>query len=392
MGGATQPPLWLIFALVISGTMSMHIFVPALPVAARDLGVSNGAIQLTITLYLVGLAGGQLLYGPLSDRFGRRPVLLGGLLLYAAGGMVAGLAPGLGTLVVARVVQALGGCSGLVLGRAILRDVSSAREAAAKLALLNLFMSVSPAMAPLVGGAIATFLGWRAIFALLAFIGTLTLLTALATLPETHQPQGGGRPAGMLGSYLRLLGSPAFRGLTIAGAGTTTSFYAFLAAAPFIIVDRLHRPAAEIGWYLAAPILGITLGSLIANRLVSRVDPMRLMRAGIVLAAIGAALFFAAEVTGHLTVVTMLASMLVFTVGTGTVSPLALTSAISAVPGMTGAASGLYGFTQMGFGAFCTLLVGLWHENPAQPAALVLLLSSLASLLALAAVVSRTRR
>jgi DHA1 family bicyclomycin/chloramphenicol resistance-like MFS transporter len=125
--GTAKPPLWLLFALCISGTLSLHILVPALPEAAADLGVSGGAIQLALTLYLVGLAGGQLFYGPLSDRLGRRPVLLGGLCLYVLGSLGCALAPGIGALIGGRVVQALGGCSGLVLGRAILRDVSPPR-------------------------------------------------------------------------------------------------------------------------------------------------------------------------------------------------------------------------------------------------------------------------
>ncbi|HTN12727.1 MAG TPA: MFS transporter, partial [Acetobacteraceae bacterium] len=110
--GAGKPPLWLIFSFVICGTLSLHIFVPALPVAAADLGVSASTIQLTLTVYVLGLAFGQLFYGPLSDRLGRRPVLLGGLLLYALGSIIAGLAPTAGALIGARVVQALGGCSG----------------------------------------------------------------------------------------------------------------------------------------------------------------------------------------------------------------------------------------------------------------------------------------
>jgi len=375
--------MWLLIALCISGTLSLHIFVPALPSAAADLGVSGGTIQLTLTLYLIGLAGGQLLYGPLSDRIGRRPALLGGLALYAAGSLACAASPGAASLIAARIVQAVGGCSGLVLGRAILRDVSSPREAAAKLALLNLFQSVAPASAPLIGGLLATFLGWRVIFLLLAAVGIVTLVATLRTLPETNRSRSSGGFGAMLRSYLRLLSLPEFRALAIGGACSTTSFFAFLSAAPFIFTGLLHRPTHEIGFYFVVPILGFSIGSFTANRLVRRVDPMRLMLACSAIATSGAAIFMALELTGHLTVVTTLAAMLVFTIGSGTVSPLALSSAISVQPGMIGAAAGLYGFCQMGYGAICTLLVSQWHANPAEGAAVVLLGSTAAGLVAL---------
>jgi DHA1 family bicyclomycin/chloramphenicol resistance-like MFS transporter len=357
--------------------------VPALPTAAADLGVSGGTIQLTLTLYLVGLASGQLLYGPLSDAVGRRPALLGGLLLYAAGSLACAVAPEASSLIAARVVQALGGCSGLVLGRAILRDVSAPREAAAKLALLNLFQSIAPASAPMVGGLLATFLGWRAIFLLLAAIGVVTLAATLRTLPETNPGHGGGGFGAMLRSYARLLALPEYRALAIGGACSTTSFFAFLSAAPFIFTGLLHRPESEIGFYFVVPILGFSIGSFIANRLARRVDPLLLMLATSAIATIGATLFMALEIGGHLSVVTVLATILVFTIGSGTVSPMALSTAIGVQPGMIGAAAGLYGFCQMGYGAICTLLVSQWHANPAEGAAVVLLGSTAAGFVAL---------
>ena len=365
-------------ALCISGTLAMHIFVPALPIAARDLGVSGGTVQLTLTLYLVGVAGGQLFWGPLSDRIGRRPALLAGIALYTVGSLASAAAPGVGSLVAARVVQAIGGCSGLVLGRAVLRDISSAREAAASLALMNLFMSVGPAMAPLVGGLGATYFGWRFIFIFLAGLGALTLFSTFRHLRETHTHRAAAR--GVMAGYFRLLAMPGFRRLMLGGACSTTSFYAFLAAAPFIFADRLHRPSAEIGFYFVVPILGFSIGAIIANRLVRRIAPTRIMLAASLLSTFGAVLFGVLEVTDHLSVIAVLVPILIFCIGSGTVSPLALTSAISVHPGMIGAASGLYGCAQMGYGALCTLAVSFWHANPAEGAAAVLVFSTIAGL------------
>jgi DHA1 family bicyclomycin/chloramphenicol resistance-like MFS transporter len=180
----------------------------------------------------------------------------------------------------------------------------------------------------------------------------------------------------MLRAYGRLLGSAGFRNYAIGGACTTTSFYAYITASPFIFVDLLHRPTEEVGLYYLVVFSGISLGSLVANRLVRRVPPPRLLRGASAVAILGAALFFAAAASGHLSVAGVLAAMLVFTVGIGTASPLALTGAISTFPQAIGTASGLYGAVQMGFGALCTLVVSGWPGSGAMPAATVLLVSA----------------
>ncbi len=353
---------------------------PALPAAARDLDVSTGSIQLALTLYILALAAGQLLWGPLSDRFGRRPVLMLGLLFYAAGSAGAGLAPHLLPLLAARVAQGLGGSAGLVLGRTIIRDVSPPREAAARLALLNTFMSISPALAPMLGSWITVFAGWRWIFAILATMGALTLVAALVVLPETNRREG--PPVAMLGSYLRLARTRPYRMLLLLGACSTTTFYGFLSAAPFIFVDRLHRPEAEIGFYFLAPMLGFVLGSFLVSRLIGRVELPRLIAAGLALSVTGTLLFAAAVFTGHLSILTVLGPIFLFTLGGGLVSPLALTSALGQLPGAVGAASGLYGCFQMAFGALCTLIVAVWHTRPEVTVAVLLLGSGVVSVAA----------
>ena len=142
LASAKRPPLWLLVIITISGTMAMHMFVPALPDARTDLGALVGPMQMTISVYIIGLGAGQLLYGPMSDSLGRRPMLLAGLGLYALGGLVSALAPNVHTLVAARLVQALGGCAGLALGRAIVRDSTGPVDTVRQLALLNLMMMI----------------------------------------------------------------------------------------------------------------------------------------------------------------------------------------------------------------------------------------------------------
>jgi DHA1 family bicyclomycin/chloramphenicol resistance-like MFS transporter len=382
----TRPPLWLLVAVTASGTLAMHMLVPALPMVARDLAVSTGSVQLTITAYVAGLAAGQLLYGPISDRVGRRPALIAALLLYALGGLAAAVAQNLGFLVAARILQALGGCGGLVLGRAIVRDVTGAEQAAAQLALLNLAVSAAPALSPIVGSWLALTVGWRAIFVLLAASGAATLVLAALTIPETARTSGSGQ---VLRSYPRLLAVPAFRWYALGGACLTTSMYAFLTTSPFIFTQTLHRPAGEVGIYYLLLFSGVSIGSLIANRAVRRVSPVRLLRGASLVATMSAATFLAAAATGRLTLGLTLVSLLVFAASAGTASPMALTGAVSVRRDAIGAASGLYGFWQMSYGALCTLVVSLWHDNPPLSAGTVLLGSAV---LGLFSVVRATRR
>jgi DHA1 family bicyclomycin/chloramphenicol resistance-like MFS transporter len=158
-----------------------------------------------------------------------------------------------------------------------------------------------------------------------------------------------------------------------------------MAASPFIFVDLLHQPTQRIGVYYLVLMLGVSLGSILASRLVLRINPDRLLRGAITVSGIGALSLFAVTVTGNLGVVSVLASMFVFMLGAGTASPLALTAAISTQPGMVGAASGLYGFNQMGYGAICTAIVSFWHESAALPCALVLVGSAVLAQVALLA-------
>jgi len=366
-----QAPLWLLTLITFSGTLAMHIFVPALPAAALDLGASVAAMQMTISIYMLGLAAGQLVYGPISDRFGRRPVLMGGLVLYMAAGLAAAFAPDVHFLIVTRLFQALGGCAGLVLGRAIVRDTSLPKQAGQRLALMNLMVAVGPGAAPLVGGALATAFGWRSIFFALCGLGLVNLLSTWRLLPETRAEASSTNVAVLARNYRHLLGSPAFLGYAIGGGCATTSMYAFVASSPFIFVQQLRRPDYEVGIYLAIVIGGVWLGSALAARFIPRtaIDPL-IVRAN--LASVVATLVLLVGVlTGHLSVVLIVATMFVYTIGVGLASPAALTQAISVNPQVIGSASGLYGFTQMAVGGICTAFAG-FGSNPALCVALVL--------------------
>jgi DHA1 family bicyclomycin/chloramphenicol resistance-like MFS transporter len=376
-GRKGHAPLWLLAMITLSGTLAMHIFVPALPLAARDLGASAASTQLTLSFYIFGLALGQLVYGPLSDHFGRRPVLIVGMVVYALASIASLLAPTIGTLVAARLLQALGGCSGLVLGRAIVRDRAAGAEAARNLSLMNLMVMAGPGLAPLLGSLLSAAFGWRSIFAALSLLGAANLALIWRLLPETT----GGKDhdiRNVLRSYRHLLTSRGFLGFAMGGGCATTSLYAFIGAAPFIFVDELHRPIHEVGLYLAFNMGGVWLGSLTASRLVGRVPTGRLMVTGNLMSCAAALVLFLFVVAGWLNVPSIVIPMVLFCWGAGIASPTALSEALGINPLIAGSASGLYGFLQMVIGAACTALGGM-GSNPAFSAATVLLAAGLIS-------------
>ena len=374
----------LLVAVTMTGTVALHVFVPVLAVAAADLGTTPAAAQLTVTLYIVGLAGGQLVYGPLSDRYGRRPVLIAGLGLYLAGLLLAIPAPDIGVLVVARILQSLGACSALVIGRAMVRDVSEAADAARKLALLTMAMTLTPALAPALGGLVGGAFGWRAVFVALALLVAGLGALVVLTLPETNRHTVALPGIGAMGAaYLRLLRHPVFRAYLVAGACAGTSLYAFLAVAPFLLVDRLGRSPQEVGLDCLIVVFGMVIGAALSSRIAGRVPIRRLARAGNLLCLVGAAGLLAVDRSGALGVVSLVLPLVVYAIGVGLVSPNAVAGLMNVDPRAAGSASSLYGFTQMTFGAGFSAAVALWPADSATPVAATLLAAACIAAVAL---------
>jgi DHA1 family bicyclomycin/chloramphenicol resistance-like MFS transporter len=376
-GNPSSASIALLVAITMTGTLAMHIFVPALPRAGADLGASPAAMQLTITLYLIGLAAGQLVYGPISDRFGRRPVIIASLLLYLLGFLLAIPAASIGALVVARVLQSLGGCGSLVIGRAMVRDVSSGQDAARQLALLTMALSMTPALAPAIGGVIDALFGWRAIFVALALLVGALLTLVLFTLPETNRrPVALPGVRAMLGGYARLARSAKFRRYTIAASCGGTSLYAFLAVAPFLLGTLLGRSSLEVGLWCLFVTVGMAAGSGLVRMIGGRAE-VRVTAARGNLICLGSAIVLTGLVAaGPLSIWGLVLPLFVYAIGVGIMGPNAVAGLMNVDPDAAGSASSLYGFTAMGFGAMFTIPVTIFHDAGALPMALTLLVAS----------------
>lgn len=350
--------MWLLVLVTLSGTMAMHIFVPALPVAGAALGAAPAGMQQTITLYVIGLAVGQLIYGPISDTWGRRPALLVGLCLYLGASVLALCAPSLQWLVAARLLQALGGAAGITLGRAIVRDIAPPERVTKDLALLNLLTLVGPGLSPVIGAYLADHFGWRAVYVFLVCIGSAMVLCAWRLLPETNRNRRALAVARIASDYRSLLTNPRFAAFMLGGACSSTALYPYLATAPYIVHEQLGLPIRYVGWFAASTIVGAGLGTLLTRKMAGRWPAERFLYIGAGLGVALSTLFLVVQSLDWLNAPLLVAITVVMTFGAGMASPAAISRALAAAPAMAGTAAGLYGFGQMAMGAIGTMLVG----------------------------------
>jgi DHA1 family bicyclomycin/chloramphenicol resistance-like MFS transporter len=367
---AGPPSLALLAAITAIAFCALHMIVPVLPVFAVVFDDSAAHVQLVLTLYLVGIAGGQLIYGPISDRFGRRPVLLIGLGMFLAGTLLCGAAWSLPALVCGRVLEGCGACAGIVLSRAIIRDAHEREAAARGIALVMMAMTLAPAISPAAGAYLAEWIDWRAIFVLLAALGAIVLSLTAAFLPETNTRPTRLDVIGMAGSYLSLLRSSTFLGFALCSACTSASWFTFCASAPYILSSVMHRPPSTYGLMILMPMASYMLGNFFAARFTLRFGSMAMFVAGVVLSFVSG-IAMAAWCIAAASPWALFLPITISSIGNGMSQPPAMAAGLSIDPRRAGAASGLMGCLQMAVSGLGTYAVGLLSHDSAMPMVVV---------------------
>jgi MFS transporter, DHA1 family, multidrug resistance protein len=369
-----KPLLLALLALLSSFTpLSIDMYLPALPVIAGDLGATAGDIQLTLSAFLIAFGFGQIFYGPAGDRFGRRPVILVGLVTYVLASVGCAFAAEAGQLVVLRLLQGLAACGGVVLARTMVRDLSEKDQAARAMSLMHAAGTIAPMLAPLIGAQVLWFFGWRAIFWVLAGIGVLAWAAAWLRLPETLRPEY--RQPLHLGSvlkrYAELVRHRAFMGYALTGAFQFGALFAFLSGSPFVFIERYGLSPRLYGLIFAGQVAFLTLGSLLNARFVPMVGAQRMLRSAVIApAVVGPALLAMGLVearTGLIGLWPFLPLFVLQIASNSFVGSNAMALALQRYPHMAGTASSLMGVLQFGVGALFGMLVGQAFDNTIVP-------------------------
>lgn len=362
----------LLAALSATGPLTTDMYLPSLPDIARQLGASSAQVQLTISAYLVGFAAGQIIYGPVSDRHGRKPVLIGAIALYCAASLACALSTSIEMLIVARAFQALGGSGGIVLTRAIVRDIYSGAHAGRELSVIGSVMALAPVLAPILGGLIQTAFGWRVTFLALVGAGFAGAAVVWVLLPETLNNRAA-EPVSlpsMLRSY-RIVGrNPAYLAYLSITSASYAGLFAWISGSAFVLQDLYGLAPFDFGVAFALGSVGYMIGSAIAARLVIRLGLDGVLGLGGCACAAGGLAMVAAVASGLTSSMSLVLPMAVYLAGLGMVLPQGIAGAMTPFPERAGAASSLFGFLQQTAAAVSGAAVGWFLGQSAWPLAL----------------------
>ncbi|MBZ0216290.1 MAG: multidrug effflux MFS transporter [Fimbriimonadaceae bacterium] len=362
-----RPGLFILIAMSTTGPVALNIFIPSMPGLQSALNVEYATAQLTLTLYLISLAISQLFVGPISDRIGRRPVVLAGTVLFIAASVACAFAQSIEALIFARALQAAGGCVGISLARAIIRDLYGRNRSASLIGYVTMTMVVVPMLAPIAGGFLDAWGGWRVGFYVVAVWGAIVLVFAGFQLHETRS-RDTASSVGLIGlgrGSAALIVEPAFLGYALNSAFSTGIFFAFLAGAPFIMTSLYGQTPADYGLYFILVSVGYMFGNYLSGRFAEKLGSNRLLVAGTSTMIAGMILqtfFLAIDIRAPYAI---FLPMGIIAMSNGLTIPNAIASSLSLRPEYAGAASGLTGFLQIGIGALATYCVSLLHDGTA---------------------------
>jgi DHA1 family bicyclomycin/chloramphenicol resistance-like MFS transporter len=365
--------LSLLILFTVSGILAMQVISPALPTIAEEFGVTAGAAQLTLTVFFVGYAVFQLIYGPASDRLGRRPVLLFGLLIYAIASIAASFAPTIELLILGRFGQAIGSCVIIVLGNAIARDVYGAKGSIQIIAYIAMAAGIASAAAPYIGSGLLALYGWQGGMFLTAIIATITLVIVFFMFRESLPPERRTTHSILsMNGYGTLLRDPLYLGYAGSTAFVNGAFFAFFSGSPFVVITLLGFSPADFGLFAVIVVGGFLIGATFAPRLARRYGSVAIIFAGALIGLLAGIFVVLTILTGKFELYGFGAAVFLLGFGNGFVIPNAVAACVSLRPEIAGSASAFTGSSQMAMGAIGSVLVAALHDGTPLPLAAVM--------------------
>jgi len=364
----------LLGGLTAFGSVSMDMYLPALPSLVRALNTTPGAAQQTVSVFLIGLAVGQLVYGPISDRVGRRGPILFGVGVYLLASLGCALASSIGVLIVFRLLQAVGACAGMVIARAVVRDRYEDHEVLHVFSMLTLVMGSAPILAPLIGGWVLTVANWRWIFGVQSLFALVITACAFFLLHESRSEATRMRALSErpVASYIALLRAPRLLGLMLNGAFSGVALFAFITAAPELVITHYHVPAADFGWIFGINVTGMLAAGQINARLARRIPGETLLHASNAVALGCATVMAVCAVTGWGGIFGVLIPLWFVMASLGFSQPNASALAMSVDRERAGATAALLGATMFGVGSLAGVATSLFDDGTAMPVAIVI--------------------
>lgn len=354
----------LLLGLLVSfAPMSIDLYLPAMPLMARDLMTDAESIQLTLSVYMVGYAIAQTFFGPFSDRFGRKPTILAGTAVYLVASVACAMATSVEQLIVFRLFQSIGAAAGPVVARAVVRDMFTREEAARMYSVVTTVVAIAPVIAPVLGGFVVVWLGWRANFWILTGFGATAALLVIFMLPETNRMRDptATRLGQMMRNFATMLSSRTYFGYILTIMGNFTGLFAYLLGASFVLVDRLGMTPTAFGWSFGAASVGFMSGAFLGSRLVRRLGIERMCLMGTLCTAGGGAAVFTLIWLDIITIWSIIVPTVVYFFGMGLSQPNIQAGAISPFPQMAGAAASLLGLAQYISAGLLFTLLGLFN-------------------------------
>ena len=371
----------LLIFMVAMGPISTDLYLPALPAIQEAFSADVAGVQLTLSIYLGTFAFCQILFGPLSDRFGRRSVMMGGMVIYFAASLVCVFAPSLEVLILGRFLQALGACAGPVIARAIVRDIHGPEDAGRALARIAAAMGIAPLVGPVLGGYLTAQFGWQSCFVLTSIAGGIVLIGGFLLMSETNPylDATATAPRQLLRNMGGLLRNRRFVGPTLVGTASYCGLFCFISGSSFVFIGILGVPAEAFGFCFAAAIVGFIIGAKIAGHITDR---QRAMAIGTVFNAVFGIVLLIPVLTGIETVWTILVPMVLYLIGMGLVLPHAQAGAVGDFGRIAGTASSLFGTIQYAVASIIGVVVGLFLNDSALPMVLGIALCGIAAIVA----------